>query len=210
MSDNTKPSGGFKVVSDGFGDWSTSISYISSQFSYDLIIDNWALCIDTKNIEKDHTQAANINMSEYTKSSDGLKVVSDGFRYWTTNLSTTSIQFSYALIAGNWAVFGDTKSIIVNNYSLYSLAIVFVFLALNLIYVKIMSYCHLKRYNQAENNLGFWEREFSIYKKKHIRNDPWPITPLMESLSLWMRWVKTLLPLTSAFFFILAISSLVK
>jgi hypothetical protein len=146
--------------------------------------------------------ASGVPKALYNDAQDALKAVRDDYLYWTGKLTETSVQLSYAVLGANWAVFGSVDKILTNSWSKFSVLLVIVSLALNVLGAKVIAEKHLDRINYAEANPVRWSGEFATTAGKR---DPWPFTSAIESLAGAMRTGKTWLPLIAGVLFVMAL-----
>lgn len=140
----------------------------------------------------------------YQSPADALKAVREDYLYWTGNLTDTSLQLSYAVLAANWAVFGSVNGILESFWSKLSVALVVVALGLSVWGAKWMGELHRQRIDYAEADAPRWKTEFSETAGKR---DPWPFTSKIESLGRLTRNAKTWFPLGAGVSFIIALLS---
>jgi hypothetical protein len=169
------------------------------------------LVVDT-NLPSETTSmpSPNAHLSEastealYRSPHDALKAVREDYLYWTGKLTETSLQFAFAVLAANWAVFGSVDAILNNLWSKLSVSLVVFGLGLGVAGAKWMGELHRKRIDYAESDNSRWKKEFDDTMGKR---DPWPFTTGIESLASWMREAKTWLPLLAGVFFLIAIGA---
>jgi len=53
----------------------------------------------------------------YKSSTDALKETKTAFDYWSGQVTATSLQMCYGLIAANWVVFGSVGNILHSGYA---------------------------------------------------------------------------------------------
>jgi hypothetical protein len=75
----------------------------------------------------------------YAASEEALQKVSGEFEYWTGKLTETSLQMCYALIGANWVVFGSVNGILHSGWAKWSLVMVLLALASNVVGAWILS-----------------------------------------------------------------------
>ncbi len=140
--------------------------------------------------------------SEYESAGEGLKQVGKAFDDWCAILTRHSIQAAYAIIAANWIVHGNTQTVLGNTWSKLSLALVFIFLGLNLLATRWMIKWHYKQYLYADANPERWEKEF---EKSKTRQTAWPYTEKTQNLGVWLRRLKVWAPVIATVFFIVSL-----
>jgi hypothetical protein len=138
----------------------------------------------------------------YKNPGAALKAIRDDYFYWTENLTKNSFTLSITIIAANWAVFGSVDHIMINLWSKLSILLVVLCLALNLAGAKILGELHRKRIEYAENDPKRWHNEFIQTKGT---NSNWPSTRAIDRIAIWLRGLKTWLPLSSGAIFFIAL-----
>src|SRR5687768_2629279 len=78
----------------------------------------------------------------YASHSDALRAVRDDYLYWTGKLTDTSLQLSFAVIAANWATFGNIDQILGSWWAKFSLALVISSLGISVVGAKWMGELH--------------------------------------------------------------------
>jgi len=131
-----------------------------------------------------------------------LREVCGDLNAWSQNLSSQSIQASYAIIAANWAIHGSSQMIMKNIWAQASILTVLVFFGINLITNLTMTEWYLKRYNHAEKNPEEWEREFRDWE---LNRTAWPWTKRIENMGSFIRRVRVIYPLFASGLFILSL-----
>lgn len=139
-------------------------------------------------------------MSGYESPEKALKYVGDEFNYWSGKLTDSSVQLCYALIGANWVVFKSVADIQKSRCAEWSLTVVMLTLALNVITSWLASENMRLRYEYAECDTDRWEKEFHAEKGKR---SAWPFTAFGERLGKATRLIKFLLPLVSGFLLII-------
>jgi len=123
----------------------------------------------------------------YPYPTEALKKVCSEYEYWSGNLTETSLQMSYALIAANWIVFGSLNGILGNFWAKASLLMVILALATNIIGTWLLSEALRKRVAYGESDEARWKEEFDKYSKISC---PWPFTESIDGIGRWMRIIK--------------------
>ena len=121
-----------------------------------------------------------------------LKDVCGAFNDWSRNLTDTSLQLCFGLVAANWLVFGSVKGILHNEWALASLFLVLLALACNLFGSYLMSEWFRTRVEYAERNDATWLLE---YRKYAGTRHPWPYTKNIENATKALRLFKMSLPI---------------
>lgn len=130
----------------------------------------------------------------YKTPEDAKESVSKAYDDWSGNLSTTSLQMCYALIAANWTIFGSVNGILRSDWAKWSILMVLVALASSVIGSGILSELLRRRVNYAEADYPRWDSEF---RAAYGKEDPWPYTELIDSIGASLRWIKAGLTLIS-------------
>ena len=132
----------------------------------------------------------------------GLQEVVDAYNDWSSMLTNRSIEASFAVIVANWAVYGSPSLILAKGFAKWSIIVVMVFLAINLLAAFWMSHLHSARFEYAEQDPNRWQRE---YEKTKGALDPWPYTKAIENLGRWLRVLKAFAPLIAAGLFVVSL-----
>jgi hypothetical protein len=132
----------------------------------------------------------------YATPEDALKKVASEFEYWTGKLTETSLQMCYALIGANWAIFGSVNGILKNDWAKWSLVMVLLALASNVIGAWILSESLRKRVAYGEGNADQWKKE---YEEAVAKDVAWPFTDAIQNAGKYMRWIKAAFTLASGF-----------
>ena len=132
----------------------------------------------------------------YATPEDALKKVASEFEYWTGKLTETSLQMCYALIGANWVVFGSVNGILQSMWAKYSLVMVLLALASNVIGSWILSESLRKRIAYGVGNAVKWKEEYDESVAKDVA---WPFTDQIQNTGKYMRWVKAGFTLASGF-----------
>jgi len=133
---------------------------------------------------------------------EASKELFDGFNEWCSALSSHSLQAAYAIIAANWAAYGNANAILNNTFAKLSMATTIAFLGLNLLGTKWMALLYEKRCEYANQNKERWEKEFEDVV---AISSSWPYTKLIEGLGFWLRLLKTCVPVIAGGLFILSL-----
>lgn len=141
----------------------------------------------------------NKEKKEIEKGIDDLIVA---YNVWSDKLAQYGIQATYAVIAANWATYGNASTIIENHLSLASLIVCIALLVINLFMTWLGTLLHYKRADMAKNDNSFWVEE---YQNRNKRSSKWPYTKGIESLADWKRIIITFLPILAGGLFILSI-----
>jgi hypothetical protein len=130
--------------------------------------------------------AANIGCRRFANVGDASKELFEGFNDWSATVSSYGMHMAYALIAANWAVYGNAKAILQNTFAKISVAIVIFFLVLNLLCTWIMTRAYSKRCDYADKNKKRWSEEFE--REIDLPSD-WPYTKFIAKLGDFMRLI---------------------
>jgi hypothetical protein len=128
----------------------------------------------------------------YNSSRDALKEVGTAFDYWSGQVSSTSLQMCYALIAANWLIFGSIGKILSYKSAAWSLITVLATIAFNLVSSYALAEWLRCRFGHAESDRKQWEKEYQ--EEKH-KPSVWPYTKNIERASITIRAVRAFLPL---------------
>jgi hypothetical protein len=141
----------------------------------------------------------------YADPAAALKAVIDDYLYWTGRLTETSAQMSYAVIAGNWIVFGSVSTILSSPWSKFSLLCVMLSLATSVIGTWLLSECHRRQAEYGDCDPVRWECEFKQFAST---KSPWPFTRSIEQIGLLSRFLKAAFVLLGSL--LLVIGALLK
>lgn len=128
-----------------------------------------------------------------------LEKVGSEFEYWSGKLTETSLQMCYALVAGNWLVFGSVGSILGSGWAMLSLLMVLLAMILNMVGAYIMSEWMRLRFEYAESDSDRWKEEFKEYSGERNAR---PFTKGIEMAGIALRVIKVGLPLVGGLFLI--------
>lgn len=141
----------------------------------------------------------------YSSPAEALKKLCTEYDYWSGKLTETSLQMCYALIAGNWIVFGSINGILSNLWAKLSLLMVFLALATNIVGAWLLSEAIRGRVKYGEASKERWAEEF----KEFVGTDcPWPFTDKIDDIGRFMRGIKAVFTIASGVS--LAIGAIVK
>jgi hypothetical protein len=130
----------------------------------------------------------------YESSTDALKELSGAFNYWSGQVTATSLQMCYGLIAANWLVFGSVGNILHNRYAIVSLFLVMLALTFNMVLSYGLAEYMRNRFGYAVSDPNRWKEEFQHEK---IKPTTWPYARWTEGASIAIRAIKIILPLAS-------------
>jgi hypothetical protein len=131
------------------------------------------------------------------------KELQTAFNDWSSILTEHSRQIAFAIIAANWAVHGDTSKVISNWGAKWSMAIVFIFLGVDLLITRLLIRQHYKQYLYAEENEKRWDDEYIEGREKRY----WPYTALIEYTGIFYREFKCWAPMFAAILFVVSLFS---
>ena len=138
----------------------------------------------------------------FDKAGDATKELFDGFNKWSATVSNYGLHMAYAVIAANWAVYGDAQAILSNLWAKFSVAIVVSFLGLNLLCAWLMTWQYAKRCEYADEDKARWSREFN---SEYTSSSAWPYTKFIEGLGDFIRLLKAWAPIIAGIVFILGL-----
>ncbi len=130
----------------------------------------------------------------YESPQAALQKVSSEFEYWTGKLTETSLQMCYALIGANWVVFGSVNGILHSLWAKWSIVLVLLALASNVIGAWVMSSMLRRQISFGEGQSEKWAQEFKDAAGKDIA---WPFTNAIQNTGKWMRGIKATFTLAS-------------
>ena len=125
-----------------------------------------------------------------------------GFNAWSAGLGTHSVHAAYALIAANWAVHSGANAILGNRWAKWSLAVVIVFLGLNLLCIWLMTALYRRRCSYADEDKARWAGEF---EDASAAGSPWPYTHTIECVGRFLEGLRILAPIAGGTLFILSL-----
>jgi hypothetical protein len=132
-------------------------------------------------------------------SSEALKKVCSEYEYWSGRLTETSLQMCYAVIGANWVVFGSLNGIFGNPWAKFSLLMVILALATNIVGAWMLSEALRKQVEYGEADRVRWDSEFENFCKV---NSVWPFTGGIETTGRCMRIVKAIFTLLAGAFLV--------
>lgn len=138
----------------------------------------------------------------FSNAGDAVKELFEGFNDWSATVSTYGIHMAYAVIAANWAVYGDAQAIIGNHWAKSSISIVISFLGLNLFCTWLMTSHYYKRCVYANEDKARWSSEF---EKEKTSSSDWPYTKFIQRLGKFMRLLKVWAPIVGGIVFIIGL-----
>ena len=138
----------------------------------------------------------------FVSAGDAVKELFEGFNRWSASVSSYGMHMAYAVIAANWAVYGDAQAIIANGWAKFSVAIVITFLGLNLFCGWLMTWQYAKRCKYADEDRNRWSDEF---EKENTSPSAWPYTSFIERLGDFIRLLKVWAPLAAGILFVLGL-----
>jgi hypothetical protein len=106
----------------------------------------------------------------------------------------------FAIIGGNWVVFGSLNGILKNYWAKYSLIFVFIALAVNVIGAWGLTELLRRQVAHGEDNAIGWEAEYQA----SLGNDvSWPFTKGIANAGIWIRVIKGTFTLLSGALFVI-------
>jgi hypothetical protein len=138
----------------------------------------------------------------YKDPQEALKVLQDGYLYWTGKLTESSFALSFAVIGANWAVFGSVDRVFSNPWSEVSIGTVILNLVLNLFGYWMLGGMLRKRLVYAQEDPKRWEKEF---REEYGKSTPWPSTSRIDRWAGALRSVRTFLPAIGGACFLIAL-----
>lgn len=156
---------------------------------------------DTNNLEAAGSDKTNL-AGAYSSPAEATKKIGGWYSSWSKTLSDRSIQFSYALIAANWIVFGTTKHVLDNTFSLVSIGVAILSLGLDLFVSYVITTLLRRRFYYAEEFPKRWKDEFVESQGTACC---WPSTRAIDGLASFLRFSRVALPIVAGLFFCYAI-----
>lgn len=141
----------------------------------------------------------------YASPTEALKSVSDYYVYWSGKLTETSLQMNYALIGANWAVFGaksGLSGILGNQWARWSMLLTLAALLINLVAAFVLSQLLEHRIDYAEMDIPRWTQQ---YKESSGKKVAWPFTKSINGTGSVVRWLRTVLTITSGVLLMIAV-----
>ena len=138
----------------------------------------------------------------FSSAGDAVKELFEGFNEWSVTVSSYGIHMAYAVIAANWAVYGNAQAIIGNLWAKSSIAIVISFLGLNLFCTWLMTSLYAKRCAYADEDKTRWSSEF---EREKTSSSAWPYTKFIDRLGKFMRLLKVWAPIIGGIVFIIGL-----
>ena len=138
------------------------------------------------------TVGAQSHSGLYASADEALKKVSSEYEYWSGKLTDFAPQMCYAVIGADWVIFGSVNGILAHRSAKYSLVLVILALASNVIGAWILSGLLRRRVFYGEGNPSRWDAEYRDALGKRV---PYPFTATIDKVGAIMRWTKSLLTL---------------
>ncbi|MGH9353516.1 MAG: hypothetical protein ACRD2G_15375 [Terriglobia bacterium] len=139
--------------------------------------------------------AGKLQRDTYRTAAEALSTLGRDYNYWSQKLTDSSWQMCLAVIAGNWAYYGSVAAVMESAWALASLAVIFISLAVALLFSFIMSEIHRSAFYVAESDWSAWEQRFDHYRNAVKSRDPFPATRTIDRIGIFTRVIKTFLPL---------------
>ena len=143
-----------------------------------------------------------VKSRRFSKAGDAAAELITGFNDWSANISLYGMHMAYAVIAANWAVYGNAQAILSNPWAKYSVAIVIFFLGLNLFCTWLMTNLYANQCDYANDDKIRWKKEFN---NENITSSAWPYTKYIENLGDFIRIIKVWVPIVGGVVFILGL-----
>lgn len=141
-------------------------------------------------------------LRRFSNPGEATKEIYTGFNDWSGTLASNSRQVAYALIAANWAVYGNADDILENTWARVSIAVVVVFLGINLICTGWMTRLYKLQCKYSDEDKLRWAQE---YKVAEPGPSPWPYTNRIHALGGFMRILNIWAPVGAGVVFILGL-----
>ena len=138
----------------------------------------------------------------FENAGDAAKELFDGFNDWSAAVNVYGVQTAYAVIAANWAVYGNAQTILNNPWAKVSIAIVVGFLGINLLCIGLMTRLYSRRRCYADKDKERWKVEF---EKEVETSSPWPYTGFIEVLGSFIRIFNMWAPVMGGAIFIIGL-----
>ena len=143
-----------------------------------------------------------VKSRRFSNAGDAAAELITGFNDWSANISLYGMHMAYAVIAANWAVYGNAQTILSNPWAKYSVAIVILFLGLNLFCTWLMTNSYAERCDYADDDKNRWANEF---KNEDAKSSAWPYSKYIENLGDFIRFIKVWVPIVGGIVFILGL-----
>jgi hypothetical protein len=134
--------------------------------------------------------------TRYVSAFKALESLEGGYAYWSSKITETSVQLSFALIAANWAVHGS-DALKTELLPRISVACAFLGLMTTLITANCLTKLIDKRQDYAEEDPSRWEAE---WQNSQTQKDPWPYTRAIERVGEISRCLRFWFPILGAIF----------
>lgn len=140
--------------------------------------------------------------SRFKEPADGSKELVNYKNDWSLDLSSKSIQASYAIIGAAWAVYGGTNGGFFNNdLALLAVSLAIAHIGFSLIVQLSMIEMLTNRYWSAQRDAVSWKREWEQSGEPH---SVWPFTSGIQILGRSYHWLKVIFPVTAAILLIIS------
>lgn len=143
----------------------------------------------------------------YRDAAEALSTLGADYTYWSQRLTDSSWQMCLAVIAGNWAYYGSIEAIMSSWWAEASLAVIFVSLAISLVFSFIMSEVHRSAFYRAEGDWKAWQQRFESYCNSDEIRDPFPATKIIDRIGFFTRIAKAFLPVIAGVILIVGVFS---
>jgi hypothetical protein len=147
---------------------------------------------------------SNLNPRRFNNPGEAVKELQEGFNDWSAILTKHSIETALAVIAANWAVYGDVKAILDNSWSKWSLAVAVGFLGINLVLTGSITFLYNRQRRHADTDKEKWKDEYEKAGEE-LKSVPWPYTDKIQCMGSILRFLKVVIPMIAATLFIVSI-----
>jgi hypothetical protein len=138
----------------------------------------------------------------FDSAGDAAKELYEQFNACTGALTARSVELSFGILAGNWAVYGNLQAILNNTWAQTSVAAVVGFLAINLFLTWVLAHSYGTRIDYADADKDRWEKEFS---DAGAVGSPWPYDRAIENIGKVAVAVKLALPIAAGICFVVSL-----
>jgi hypothetical protein len=136
----------------------------------------------------------------YPSALAALQAVQGWYDTWTDSLNEKSVQLCYSIIGANWVVHG--AGTLSSCWAKYSVLSALCSLVASLFLTKVIGELLHRQYQAGEEDPDKWHDDFIMTRGK---NDPWPSTIAIDTLSRCLRELRLWLPLIGGALFIISL-----
>jgi hypothetical protein len=154
----------------------------------------------TKEPEEQRSLDASKPKGLYATADDALKKIASEYEHWSGKLTDVSLQMCYALIGANWVVFGSINGILKSSPAKWSLVMVLLALASNVVGALVLSESLRRILKKGEGDLDRWAAEFKESTGKDVA---WPFTDFVDSVGRLTRFIKGCFTIAAGVIFII-------